>query len=187
MRCSDVQTAHTHSPGFFTSAFDSLLATNDLPSYSTRCSEVAAALNAVSDVVNTTAAELQALGEHDLFEAAATLQQHEKEHLRLEATLQVLRKEHAAGRWSWQLAAIAETADPASLRPPWAINRNCRVHEAGDTNAVASAGGCQCGAAEPTEEEYQAAVQECTQALQRVISGIHDACAELRHGLMGDE
>lgn len=175
------------TPLLGSSGFDALLATNDMSVYSARCAEVAAALNEVSQEVNTAAAELRAAGRQDLFEVAASLQQHEKEHLRLEATVQVLRKEHAAGRWSWQQAVTQEAVDPTdgTLRPPWATNRTCRVHVDSDTG-LSVPSGCQCGAAEPTKEEYEAAHMEATQALQRVLQAINDACSELRETLVDE-
>jgi ABC-type transporter Mla subunit MlaD len=154
--------------------------------YSTRCAQVAAALNDVSQEVNAAGASLRSAGREDLSDTAATLQQHEKEHLRLVATLQVLRKEHAAGRWSWQQAEVSlEGMDPSAIRPAWAIDRGCRVHvdgEAGDGGQAAAAG-CQCGAAEPTREEYEAAVREATQALQRTMLAIDDVLGELREAV----
>ena len=144
---------------------------------------MAAALNDVSAEVNAAGASLRTVGREDLSDTAAALQQHEKEHLRLVATLQVLRKEHAAGRWSWQQAEVSlEGVDPSAVRPQWAIDRSCRAHvdgQAGGAEAVASAG-CQCGAAEPTREEYEGAVREATQALQRTMLAIDDVLGELR-------
>ena len=155
-----------------------------MAAYSTRCAQVAAALNDVSGEVNAAGASLRSAGREDLSDTAATLQQHEKEHLRLVATLQVLRKEHAAGRWSWQQAEVSlEGVDPSAIRPAWANDRSCRVHVDGDGGGQAAAG-CQCGAAEPTREEYEAAVREATQALQRTMLAIDDVLGELREAAL---
>ena len=112
----------------------------------------------------------------------------------------MLRKEHAAGKWSWQLGdgaagerGLAGVA-PQDVRPSWATN--CRAHVPGGApgggavgdgaTAVDQAGasaplaGCQCGVAEPTEAEYNAAVAEATQALQAAVTGINEALDELR-------
>jgi hypothetical protein len=109
-----------------------------------------------------------------------------------EATLQVLRKEHAAQKWSWQRAGAdaagersLEGVAPRDVRPSWATN--CRAHVAtadgasGDEEGSAPPpAGCQCGGAEPTEEEYNGAVAEATQALQAAVMGVNEALEELR-------
>jgi hypothetical protein len=108
----------------------------------------------------------------------------------------VLRKEHAAQKWSWQRAGAdaagersLEGVAPRDVRPSWATN--CRAHVAAADGAAGSeeggaAGdapppaGCQCGGAEPTEEEYNGAVAEATQALQAAVTGVNEALEELR-------
>lgn len=157
-----------------------------MEAYTALCARVAASFADISREVNDAGASLREAGRSDLFDAVRTLQQHEKEQLRLEATLQVLRKEHAAGRWSWQrqlqavsLAGVA----PRDVRPSWAAN--CRVHDAQQPSLLELAGdeppvGCDCGVGEPTEEEYQGAVREATQARQGAVTGINEVLDELR-------
>jgi len=150
-----------------------------LATYNALCARVGAAFADISAEVNSAGASLRSAGRSDLFNCVASLQQHEKEQLRLEATLQVLRKEHAAGKWSWQRRVDVASVAAADLRPAWA--RSCRVHIAAEQPAeVAEAPGCSCGVGEPTEEEYRAAVAEATQALQRTIVALNDAVDELR-------
>jgi hypothetical protein len=105
-----------------------------------------------------------------------------------EATLQVLRKEHAAQKWSWQrpdgaAAASIEGVAPRDVRPAWASN--CRAHVGGATDGGAPDGepvaaGCQCAGGEPTEEEFNGALAEATQALQAAVVAVNDALGELR-------
>ena len=170
--------------GAFRRGFDSLLASNDLGAYNVLCSRVAAQLNEISTEVNSTAVALKAAGRQDLFDSIAALQTHEKETLRLEATLQVLRKEHAAGRWSWQRSESIEGIPAGELRPSWA--NACRAHVV-QGEELAPADGCSCNLAEPTEAEYASAVREATQAMQvtavainEVLSELAEAAAELR-------
>ena len=42
------------------------------------------------------------------------------------------------------------------------------------------AGGCQCAGGEPTEEEYNGAYAEATQALQAAMVAVNDALGELQ-------
>jgi hypothetical protein len=101
----------------------------------------------------------------------------------------VLRKEHAAQKWSWQRGESApapvslEGVAPRDVRPAWATN-SCRAHDASAATGAGSeeplAAGCQCGGAEPTEEEYAGAVAEATRALQAAVTGVNDALEELR-------
>ena len=161
--------------------FEALLTDNDLAAYNVLCARVATAFTDISAEVNAAGASLRAAGRRDLFDCVATLQQHEKEQLRLEATLQVLRKEHAAGKWSWQRPVDASAVAPADLRPSWASN--CRAHITTPPSAAGPAEdqpGCSCGVGEPSEEEYRAALGEATQALQSTVVALNDTLDELR-------
>ena len=154
-----------------------------MEAYTALCARVAASFADISREVNDAGASLREAGRSDLFDAVRTLQQHEKEQLRLEATLQVLRKEHAAGRWSWQQQAVSlEGVAPRDVRPSWAAN--CRVHVAQQPGLELAGdeppAGCGCGVGEPTEEEYQGAVREATQARQGAVTGINEVLDELR-------
>lgn len=162
----------------FRAAFDRLLATGDLPAYNAACKDVGAAFSVQSAEVNATGASLRSAGRADLFEAVRTLQGFEKEQLRLEATLQVLRKAHAEGKWSWQRVGVSlEGVAPRDVRPDWARGAGCREQTAG---AAEDAPGCQCCGPEPTEAEYTNALAEATQALQAAVTNINDTLAELR-------
>ena len=180
-----------------------------MAAYNAACVQVAQAFTEISAEVNAAGVSLRSAGRTDLFDAVRTLQQHATEQLRLvrvprqrtrdaapltsllcaqEATLQVLRKEHAAQKWSWQRGGDApapnslEGVAPRDVRPAWATN--CRAHpsdaSAADDGGGAALTGCQCAGAEPTEEEYAGAVAEATQALQAAVTGINDALDELR-------
>ncbi len=65
------------------SGFDALLANDDLGAYNALCARVAAAFANISAEVNAAGASLREAGRSDLFDAVRTLQQHEKEQLRL--------------------------------------------------------------------------------------------------------
>lgn len=122
--------------------------------------------------MNAAGAALRAASREDLCDAVRSLQAAEKQQLQFEATLQVLRKEAAAGRWSWQVqGGSLEGVAPADVRPAWAAT--CRQHEG------AASGGCGCGVAEPDEAEYNNAVGEATRALEAAVQAIHEAMDEL--------
>ena len=59
-----------------------------MEAYTALCARVAASFADISREVNDAGASLREAGRSDLFDAVRTLQQHEKEQLRLEATLQ---------------------------------------------------------------------------------------------------
>ena len=161
----------------FRAAFDRLLVTGDLAAYNTACQEVGAAFSALSAEVNATGASLRSAGRADLFEVVRTLQGFEKEQLRLEATLQVLRKAHAEQKWSWQRVGVSlEGVAARDVRPDWARGAGCREQVAGTQDAS----GCQCCGPEPTEAEYSNALAEATQGLQSAVTSINDTLAELR-------
>ena len=161
----------------FRRGFEELLVSHDLATYNAVCARVASAFADISGEVNAAGASLRAAGRSDLFESVAALQAQEKEQLRLEATLQVLRKEHAKRAWSWQRRVDAAALAASELRPAWA--RNCRVHVA-EAEEAEEAAGCSCGVGEPSEEEYGAAVGEATRALQAAVVQINDLLDELR-------
>ena len=70
--------------------------------------------------------------------------------------------------------AVVECGPSDALRPSWA-------RASGD--AAACAPGCACArdAPEPTREEYDNAVAEATQELERSAREINDAIEELRY------
>jgi hypothetical protein len=165
----------------FRRGFEALLADGDLSAYNALCVRVGAAFADVSAEVNAAGAALRTTGRTDLFECVASLQQHEKEQLRLEVTLQVLKKEHAAGKWSWQRRVDVAATAAGDLRPSWAST--CRAHAAPAAQPTAAdepVAGCSCGLGEPSEDEYRAAVSEATRALQTTVVALNDAVDELR-------
>ena len=103
-----------------------------------------------------------------------------------EATLQVLRKEHAAQKWSWQRADTAgaavslEGVAARDVRPAWASNCRAHVPDGGAPSSEPVAGGCQCAGGEPTEEDYHGAYAEATQALQAAVVAVNDVLSELQ-------
>ena len=178
----------------FRGGFEALLQDGDTAAYDSLCGAIAAQFNAASAGVNESEAQLRSRGRADLADAIRLVQLQEKEHLRLasraprrpgrppaappagaapsaqppgaaqEATIQVLRKSAARGQWSWQRGgADGGQATDGPLRPGWANRGGC----AADGGHLA--GGCGCGlggVAEPTEEEYTAALGEARRALQ---------------------
>jgi hypothetical protein len=60
-----------------------LLADGNMGAYNTSCAQVAAAFAEISKEVNELGTSLRNAGRADLFEAVRSLQQHEKEQLRL--------------------------------------------------------------------------------------------------------
>ena len=105
----------------------------------------------------------------------------------------MLRKEHAAQKWSWQRADAAgavslEGVAPRDVRPAWASNCRAHVPDSGAPDGEPVAGGCQCAGGEPTEEDYNGALAEATQALQAAVVAVNDVLGELReaaHELQG--
>ena len=65
------------------SAFDVLLGDGNMGAYNAACGQVAAAFADISREVNELGTSLRNAGRADLFEAVRSLQQHEKEQLRL--------------------------------------------------------------------------------------------------------
>ena len=118
------------------------------------------------------------------------VQMGERTRLEMTCALHALRRARNRGEWSWQrsdakvrmdnVARASEVnVDEVSgeLRPSWA-------HVSGD-NASACTRGCACvqEAPEPTREEFDNAVAEATQELERSAQEINDAVEELRYAL----
>lgn len=174
----------------FRRAFDQLLRDGDSAAYGRVVAAVGVSFSAESGTVNGAGAALRAAGRPDLCAAVEALQRGEKAQLQFEATLQVLRKERAAGRWSWQQpaplpgdhpAAAAAGGEPAAtsgpLRPPWATGGGgCAQPQHG----AAGGAGCGCAPAEPTQAEFEGAFGEATRALEAAVREINAALDELR-------
>jgi hypothetical protein len=118
------------------------------------------------------------------------VQMGERTRLEMTCALHALRRARNRGEWSWQrsdakvrmdnvVRASEVNVDEVSgeLRPSWA-------HVSGD-NASACTLGCACvqEAPEPTREEFDNAVAEATQELERSAQEINDAVEELRYAL----
>ena len=104
--------------------------------------------------------------------------------------MQVLRKEAAAGRWSWQQlpapadgAAGAAAGSDGPLSPPWANNGR----DGGACGPAHALSGCRCGVAEPSEEEYTGALAEAKQGIQAAVTAIHEVLDELRQALADEQ
>ena len=111
--------------------------------------------------------------------------------------MQVLRKEAAKGRWSWQQPGgsageerdMGPNAEPKGdalqagtpMQPSWANGGRCAA------GTGHGGGGCGCGVAEPTEAEYTAALGEARCAMQDAVTGINESLDELRQALADEE
>mmetsp|Transcript_24247 Transcript_24247/g.79026 ORF Transcript_24247/g.79026 Transcript_24247/m.79026 type:complete len:181 (+) Transcript_24247:53-595(+) len=155
----------------FSTAFDEHLRGGGAAEYAAACSRITAAFQEAS----TRAREVERVLRDervDLAELVRRVQVGEKEKLEMTAVLQVLRKEHAQGLWSWQEEAD-DRATPLTveqLQQQWGLGT----------------GRCACvgQTAEPTRVEYEGALQEATQALQRAVDEINDALDEFRCEVM---
>ena len=136
----------------FRRGFEELLVSNDLATYNAVCARVASAFADISGEVNAAGASLRAAGRSDLFESVAALQAQEKEQLRLEATLQVLRKEHAKRAWSWQRRVDARTVAKIHFVDPTKVGGNALHASLFDTNLLHTSIGGNC--AEPAAGGY---------------------------------
>ncbi len=143
------------------------------------CEEATAAFAAASEQIRGFEAKLKEEGGQEgevLAGLVRRLQEHEKANLELTVTLQVLRKSHAAGRWTWQSPPEAGSGGGGG----GGVSGG-----GGGTRDGGGHGGCEHESAppEPTEEEYSNAVAEATQALEEHVGAINEALAELRECL----
>ena len=143
------------------------------------CEEATAAFAAASEQIRGFEAKLKEEGGQEgevLAGLVRRLQEHEKANLELTVTLQVLRKSHAAGRWTWQSPSASGGGGEAG--GGWGVS--------GGGGGPVDGGGCgprEHAPPEPTEEEYSNAVAEATQALEEHVGAINEALAELRECL----
>ena len=100
-----------------------------------------------------------------------SVQEHEREKLRLTLELHSLKQAHAFETFSWQ-QEDDEDVDPLEPRAP----RTCGCGSSG----AHSHGAASAEHLEPTESEYQLAVQEAQLALNGHVLGINEKIEEVR-------
>ena len=94
-------------------------------------------------------------------------------------TLQVLRKSHAAGTWSWQTGddrTLLRADAPAEHSTAQHAEHD---HDHGHEHTDAGEHDCQC-APEPSQAEYEGAVAEATQNLQGAVDAINELLDEVK-------
>ncbi|PSC72968.1 hypothetical protein C2E20_3660 [Micractinium conductrix] len=152
----------------FDSAFKAYLHNQAEGPYRFQAGQLTAEFQQLSALVIGAEAALRGQGQADLADLLRTVQENEREKLRLTVALQALKAAHAQQRFSWQ----HEEAASSSLAP--GVSDLLQGHLCGL--------GCmhEAPADEPTKAEYAAAVKETYQLLQASITAINEALEEVR-------
>lgn len=151
----------------FDSAFRSYLQTKAEGPYRHVMAQLTGQFQELSRQVLAAEAGLRAAGQGELAGLLRTVQENEREKLRLTLALHALKSAHAQQRFSWQHeeASSSLPAGMADLLQGHLCGVGC-LHEA--------------PADEPTQAEYAAAVRETYQLLQGAVTAINEALEEVR-------
>jgi hypothetical protein len=192
-------------------AFRQLLHDGDDTAYSRTAQALTPDFVELSEQVNAAERSLRASGSTAWADSVRTLQEREREKLTMTCTLHVLRREYSRSSWSWQhspssnglqlphvldahqhsLPSSSPSDDQTNDRPS-ARNGDCPQHS-GPSHAKHPkpdppahndhrSRGCH-QAVEPTEHEYENALQEATQRLEDAVEGINDFMDEVQEAL----
>lgn len=152
----------------FDTAFRAYLLTKAEGPYRYVVGELTGHFQELSGRVRAVEAALKAGGQGELAGLLRTVQEGEREKLRLTLALQALKAAHSQQRFSWQheeAAAAALAPGVADLLQGHLCGVGC-MHEAPSD--------------EPTQAEYSAAVRETFQLLQGCITAINEALEEVQ-------
>ncbi|KAL4434050.1 hypothetical protein ABPG75_000491 [Micractinium tetrahymenae] len=151
----------------FDNAFRAYLQTKAEGPYRHTMAQLTGQFQELSQQVRAAEEGLQAAGQGELTALLRTVQENEREKLRLTLALHALKSAHAQQRFSWQHEEAAGSLPPgmADLLQGHLCGIGC-LHEA--------------PADEPTQAEYAAAVKETYQLLQGAVTAINEAIEEVQ-------
>mmetsp|Transcript_8180 Transcript_8180/g.14166 ORF Transcript_8180/g.14166 Transcript_8180/m.14166 type:complete len:240 (+) Transcript_8180:146-865(+) len=194
-----IQEKRSHIYNFMQRSFAELLASRDETAYDAKCRLYTAEFSDFSLEIRRLEAALKSSdGGAPVAALFDKLQEHEKVKLEMTCTLQVLKKALSACSWQWQQEeeeAATETlrsslSDAPPPPPPDSVDappRGRAVKAAWGRCACADANCTEGDAAEPSREEYYAAVAEATQMLESSVNDANDVLEELRYELEEQE